>query len=62
MVLGRRFEPGHGADRFCKPTAVAVASDGRFFVADGYCNSRVLAFSPRGRLLRILPQPEGITL
>ena len=27
---------------------VAIANDGRIFVADGYCNSRVMQFSPSG--------------
>ena len=27
---------------------VAVASDGRIFVADGYCNSRVVRYSAEG--------------
>nr|CAD7426830.1 unnamed protein product [Timema monikensis] len=57
LVLGRRFEPGSGLRHLCQPTAVAVASTGDFFVADGYCNSRVLMFSAQGSLLRVLPQP-----
>ena len=36
---------------FDKPTDVAIASDGSFFVSDGYGNSRVLHFSADGRLL-----------
>lgn len=27
---------------------VAIANDGTIFVADGYCNSRVVRFSPSG--------------
>lgn len=36
LVLGKAFEPGNDEAHFCKPTDVAVASNGAFFVADGY--------------------------
>ncbi|ODN03814.1 Peptidyl-glycine alpha-amidating monooxygenase B [Orchesella cincta] len=48
MILGKRFEPGSDNSHFCKPAAVAVMSNGDFFVADGYCNSRVIKFNSRG--------------
>lgn len=51
MALGTAFEPGDDYDKFCKPTSVAVASNGEFFVADGYCNSRIIKFSAEGRIL-----------
>jgi hypothetical protein len=38
---------------------VAVATSGQVFVADGYCNHRVLTFSQRGSLLRLIPLPSG---
>lgn len=44
-TLGRRFQPGSTNDTFCKPTAVAVLPNGDFFVADGYCNSRIIKYS-----------------
>src|SRR5262249_15467145 len=44
LVLGKKGEPGTGADQFDRPTDVAVAPDGEFYVADGYGNSRVLKF------------------
>uniref|UniRef100_A0A8D9AYQ2 Peptidyl-alpha-hydroxyglycine alpha-amidating lyase 2 n=1 Tax=Cacopsylla melanoneura TaxID=428564 RepID=A0A8D9AYQ2_9HEMI len=53
------------------PTAVAVASDGQFFVSDGYCNARVLKYNPQGHVVRVYPQqhehlslaiPHGVTL
>merc|ERR1712241_215551 len=40
LVLGEKFIPGDDENHFCKPTAVAVASTGQVFVADGYCNNR----------------------
>ena len=37
------------------PTAVAVSqTTGDFFVADGYCNSRVMKFNKDGKLLKII--------
>ncbi|GAV00851.1 hypothetical protein RvY_11643 [Ramazzottius varieornatus] len=51
MALGEAGVPGADKTHFCKPTDVAVASDGTFFVADGYCNSRVIKFSPKGDFL-----------
>ncbi|XP_014676048.1 PREDICTED: peptidyl-alpha-hydroxyglycine alpha-amidating lyase 2-like, partial [Priapulus caudatus] len=58
LVLGEKFTPGNDASHFCKPTDVAVASNGVFFVADGYCNSRLMKFAPDGMLMEILDQGE----
>jgi len=52
LELGVAREPGSSNRHFCKPTDIAVASDGTFYVADGYCNGRILKFSPEGRLLQ----------
>ena len=38
LVLGQAFEPAEtntDRERLCKPTDVAVASNGQIFVADG---------------------------
>jgi len=51
LVLGEQFVPGNDAGHFCKPTAVAVASTGIIFVADGYCNSRVAVYDKNGKHL-----------
>lgn len=51
LTLGRRFEPGNDVHSFCKPTSIAVLDNGDFFVADGYCNGRVMKFSSSGRLI-----------
>jgi len=51
LVLGEQFVPGKDAAHFCKPTSVAVSSTGVVFVADGYCNSRVLVFDKNGNFL-----------
>ncbi|XP_007526869.1 peptidyl-glycine alpha-amidating monooxygenase isoform X3 [Erinaceus europaeus] len=49
LVLGRSMQPGSDQNHFCQPTDVAVDPDtGMIYVADGYCNSRIVQFSPSG--------------
>ncbi|KAL3312868.1 hypothetical protein Ciccas_008530 [Cichlidogyrus casuarinus] len=59
LVLGKRFQPGKDGKHFCKPTDVKVASNGDFFVSDGYCNSRVLKFKPDGSLITYWGHQSG---
>ena len=47
-AYGAKLEPGRGADGFCMPTDVAVAEDNSFWVADGYCASRIARFDASG--------------
>ncbi|XP_034940410.1 peptidyl-alpha-hydroxyglycine alpha-amidating lyase 2-like isoform X2 [Chelonus insularis] len=54
MILGEAFVPGNDNQRFCKPTAVAVARNGDFFVSDGYCNSRIVKFNSKGERILII--------
>ncbi|KAK7496943.1 hypothetical protein BaRGS_00011923 [Batillaria attramentaria] len=51
LILGEKFVPGNDDTHFCKPTDVAVANNGDFFVSDGYCNSRVVKFSKEGKVI-----------
>lgn len=51
MLLGKPGEHGWAKDRFYRPTDVAFAADGSFYVSDGYGNSRVAKFSPKGEFL-----------
>lgn len=51
MSLGEKMVPGEDQAHFCKPTDVAVAKNGHIFVADGYCNSRILKFDAKGNLM-----------
>ncbi|XP_047343219.1 peptidyl-alpha-hydroxyglycine alpha-amidating lyase 2-like [Vespa velutina] len=50
LSLGQRFEPGNDFEHFCQPTSVAVApSTGEIYVADGYCNRRIVLFDSMGK-------------
>lgn len=51
LTLGVQFEPGNDRTHFCKPAAVTATKDGSIFVADGYCNSRIVKFSATGKYL-----------
>ncbi|XP_066506634.1 peptidyl-glycine alpha-amidating monooxygenase B isoform X3 [Hoplias malabaricus] len=52
LVLGEAFKPGRDKSHFCQPTDVAIDPEtGNIFVSDGYCNSRILKFSPEGKYL-----------
>ena len=51
LSVGEKGVPGCDATHFSKPTDVAVAPDGSFYVSDGYGNSRVARFSPTGELV-----------
>ena len=51
MTLGTERVPGLDDTHFNKPTDVAFAADGSFYVSDGYGNSRVAKFSADGKFL-----------
>ena len=52
LTLGNAFKPGSDERSFCKPADVAVMKDGSFYIADGYCNSRIMHFDKDGHVLR----------
>ncbi|KAH1007488.1 hypothetical protein HUJ04_004713 [Dendroctonus ponderosae] len=58
LVFGELFVPGSDHGHLCKPTSIAVASTGEIFIADGYCNSRILKYNAAGGLLRVIPSPS----
>jgi len=67
LVLGTEFTPGNDDTHFCKPTDVAVTTQGDVFVTDGYCNSRVLKFNKDGKKLaqfadNSLSVPHAVTV
>jgi DNA-binding beta-propeller fold protein YncE len=51
MKLGEHGKPGQDGTHFNKPTDIAVAADGSFYVSDGYVNSRVAKFAADGKFL-----------
>jgi peptidylamidoglycolate lyase len=51
LTLGERGVAGNDEGHFNRPTAVAVAADGSFYVSDGYKNTRVMKFSAAGKFL-----------
>uniref|UniRef100_A0A673T966 Peptidylglycine alpha-amidating monooxygenase n=1 Tax=Suricata suricatta TaxID=37032 RepID=A0A673T966_SURSU len=52
LTLGRSMQPGSDQNHFCQPTDVAVDPDtGTIYVSDGYCNSRIVQFSPTGTFI-----------
>jgi len=59
MSLGEPMVPGSDDKHFCKPADVAVATTGEFFVADGYCNSRVMKFDKNGKLIAKFGAPNS---
>ncbi|KAM6391316.1 peptidyl-glycine alpha-amidating monooxygenase isoform 3-T3 [Rhynochetos jubatus] len=49
LILGVALQPGSDKNHFCQPTDVAVDPvTGSIYVSDGYCNSRIIRFSPNG--------------
>jgi DNA-binding beta-propeller fold protein YncE len=51
MKLGTKGKAGTDEATFNKPTDIAFAANGDFFVSDGYGNSRVVKFSKEGKYL-----------
>lgn len=61
MSLGQRNKPGSSDEQFCKPTEAIETRNGRLFVADGYCNDRVVEYeASTGKFIRSYDIPlEG---
>ncbi|XP_062944037.1 peptidyl-glycine alpha-amidating monooxygenase isoform X9 [Cynocephalus volans] len=52
LILGRSMQPGSDQNHFCQPTDVAVdPGTGAVYISDGYCNSRIMQFSPSGKFI-----------
>ncbi len=52
LTLGVKGKAGTDERTFNKPTDIAFAKNGDFFVSDGYGNSRVVKFSAEGKYLK----------
>jgi len=51
LLLGTPGKSGATRNSFYRPTDIGFAADGSFYVSDGYGNSRVVKFSPKGEYL-----------
>ena len=51
LTLGKKGQAGATRDTFNKPTDIAFARNGDFYVSDGYGNTRIVKFSKDGRYL-----------
>jgi peptidylamidoglycolate lyase len=51
LKLGERAVAGDDPAHFNRPSDVAVAPDGSFYVSDGYRNNRIMKFAPDGKFL-----------
>jgi DNA-binding beta-propeller fold protein YncE len=51
LTLGTKGTPGTDDKTFNRPTDIAFAPSGDFYVSDGYGNSRVVKFSKEGKYL-----------
>ncbi|ELT97260.1 hypothetical protein CAPTEDRAFT_170310 [Capitella teleta] len=61
LTLGKAFEPATSnkdTERFCQPADVAVASNGDIYVADGYCNSRIVRFDKDGNYMESIGEGQ----
>ncbi len=52
MTLGRRGVSGESPETFNRPTDVAFAPNGDFFITDGYGNARVVKYARDGRFIK----------
>ena len=60
LTLGELFVPGDDSLHFCKPTDVVLSDDNLYiYVADGYCNSRIVKFHANGTFIRQYQMPQG---
>lgn len=53
LTLGKQFEKGNDQSHFCKPTSIAISqSNDDIFIADGYCNRRIVQFDKMGNFIK----------
>ncbi|XP_063996743.1 peptidyl-glycine alpha-amidating monooxygenase isoform X2 [Pogoniulus pusillus] len=63
LILGVALQPGSDRNHFCQPTDVAIDPfTGNIYVSDGYCNSRIIQFSPSGLYLMQWGESTGTSL
>lgn len=61
LELGTKMTPGSSTSpvQFCKPTHALEDRDGTIYVADGYCNGRVLILDAKGDFKAQLDLPQA---
>lgn len=61
LELGTKMDPGSSTSplHFCKPTHALEDRDGNIYVADGYCNSRIVVLDDQGRFKTQLDLPRN---
>jgi DNA-binding beta-propeller fold protein YncE len=52
MTLGEAGVKGEDSAHFGRPTDIAFLPDGTFFISDGYVNTRVVKFDPKGTFIK----------
>ncbi|KAI3380129.1 hypothetical protein SNEBB_008674 [Seison nebaliae] len=67
LTLGEKFVPGKDDDHFCQPADIAISEKGNIYVADGYCNKRIVVFDSTGTLIQVVnledfPQVKSINV
>lgn len=63
IILGEAFVPGQDRAHFCQPSEVEVSPDGRLvYVADGYCNRRIMVFTGTGKFLTSFGESLGLNV
>ncbi|CAF4612306.1 unnamed protein product, partial [Rotaria sp. Silwood2] len=59
LTFGESFVAGSDESHFCKPTDVVTSNDGSYiYVADGYCNARIVKFNAKGNFLKEYSMPD----
>jgi len=53
LKLGELFVPANDRKHFCKPTDVVISKENNdIYVADGYCNSRIVQLNANGTFIK----------
>uniref|UniRef100_A0A1I8GTK7 Peptidylglycine monooxygenase n=1 Tax=Macrostomum lignano TaxID=282301 RepID=A0A1I8GTK7_9PLAT len=60
LTVGVRLTPADGKRGFCQPADAVTSSAGDVFVADGYCNHRVVMLGPDGSFKREFQSADGV--
>lgn len=63
IIIGEAFVPGNDSQHFCQPSEIAVSSNGQMvYIADGYCNRRVMVFTGSGKYLTSFGEDVGLSV